>query len=136
MKIDREYLKGLLEAFEASDNPTTNIQELQLKGFRAQEANFIFHLQILADQGLVEQENGPGLGYKKGADGFVSWSVVPLRLTAQGHDFIEALRNSEVWDAIKKEFKDASLGTLLRVSKDLLEGYTKKKVMGLLYGDS
>lgn len=90
----------------------------------------------MADQGLVEQENGLGLGYKKGADGHFSWSVVPLRLTAQGHDFIEALRNSEVWDIIKKEFKDASLGTLLRVSKDLLEGYTKKKVIGLLNGEA
>jgi hypothetical protein len=25
------------------------------------------------------------LGYTKGADGSVAWSVVPLRLTAQGH---------------------------------------------------
>lgn len=135
MKIDREYLKGLLEAFESSDNPTTDIRELQLKGFSTQESNFLFHLQILGDQGLVQRENGGGLGYTKGADGFVSWSVVPLRLTSQGHDFIEALRNSEVWVTIKKEFKDASLGTLLHISKELLEGYTKKKVISLLSGE-
>ncbi|MDM5131848.1 DUF2513 domain-containing protein [Aeromonas piscicola] len=132
MKIEHEYLKGLLEAFEASDAPTTDIKELEQAGFSYQEEKFIFHLSILADQNLVERECGHGLGYQKGIDGYISWSVVPLRLTATGHEFLEALRNSKIWDTIKSEFKDASIGTLWRVSKDLLEGYTKKKVTSLL----
>jgi len=132
MKIDQDYLKGLLEAFEAAVKPTTNIQELQQQGFNYEDDKFIFHLHILADQALVEQEHGSGLGYTKGADGFVSWSVVPLRLTANGYDFIEALRNSKVWETIKSEFKEASIGTLLKVSKELLEGYTKKKIIALI----
>lgn len=134
MKVDHEYLKSLLEAFEASDGPTTDIGELERKGFNPKEANFIFHLQILADQNLIQRENGSGLGYVRGGDGYVAWSVVPLRLTALGHDFIAALRSREVWETIKSQFKDASLGTLLRVSRDLLEGYTKKKVLELLNG--
>ena len=32
MKIDHEYLKGLLEAFEASEEPHTDIKQLQLAG--------------------------------------------------------------------------------------------------------
>ncbi|MHA7000162.1 DUF2513 domain-containing protein [Aeromonas schubertii] len=135
MKIDNEYLKGLLEAFEASDTPTTDIEELKKAGFSYQEDKFIFHLSILADQNLVQCEQGYGLGYQKGVDGYVSWAVVPLRLTAFGHEFLEALRNSQVWDTIKSEFKDASIGTLWRVSKELLEGYTKKKVTSLLGAD-
>lgn len=132
MKIDHDYLKELLEAFEASDSPTTDIQKLEQQGFDRRENRFLFHLQILADQHLVERERGCGLGYKKGADGYMSWSIVPLRLTANGHEFLEAIRNSEVWGTIKSDFKDASVGTLWRVSKDLLEGYTKKKVTSLL----
>lgn len=132
MKIDQDYLKGLLEAFEASDNPTTDIEELEQAGFGYQEDKFIFHLSILADQNLVQREQGYGLGYRKGTNGYISWSVVPLRLTAAGHEFLEALRNSEVWNTIKSDFKDASIGTLWRVSKELLEGYTKKKVISLL----
>lgn len=132
MKINQEYLKGLLEAFEASESPTTTIQKLREHGFDCQDDDFIFHLQILNDQHLVEGENGAGLGYKKGADGYICWSVVPLRLTAQGHDFIEALRNSEVWNTIKSEFKEASIGTLWKISKDLLKGYTEKKIKALI----
>jgi hypothetical protein len=65
----------------------------------------------------------------------MSWAAIPLRLTAQGHQFIEALRNKEVWATLKRDFKDASVNTLWDVSKKLLEGYTKKKIEALLNGD-
>jgi hypothetical protein len=133
MKIDMEYLKGLLEAFQLSEKPTTDIEELKGRGFDYDDDKFIFHLQILADRNLVEQEDGDGgLGYFKSIDGFVSWSVLPLRLTASGHDFIEALANKEVWQKVKTEFKGASISTLITVSKKLLEGYLSKKVEEIL----
>jgi hypothetical protein len=132
MKINQEYLKGLLEAFQLAEKPTTDIKELKAHGYSYEDPEFIFHLQILADQNFVVRENGSGLGFTKSADGIPFWSVVPLRLTAYGHEFIEALKNSEVWDTIKSEFSEASIGTLWRVSKELLEAYTKKKITSLL----
>jgi Hypothetical protein (DUF2513) len=134
MKIDQDYLKGLLEAFENAEKPTTDIEELQLLGFNYEDDKFIFHLQILADRMLVEGEgdNKNFLGYVKGNDGYTSWGAIPLRLTANGHDFIEALRNKEVWETIKSEFKDASIGTLIKVSKELFEGYAKNKIAALM----
>ena len=135
MKIDHEYLKGLLEAFESSEEPITDIYKLEEKGFSFKEDIFIFHLQILSDKNLVQREKGIDLGFNRNSDGTVSWSVVSLRLTADGHDFIEAIRNNEVWDSIKSEFKDASLGTLIRVSKQLIESYTKKKITSILASD-
>jgi Hypothetical protein (DUF2513) len=134
MKIDQDYLKGLLEAFENAEEPTTDIDELLRLGFNYEDDKFIFHLQILADRMLVEGEgdNKNFLGYEKGIDGYTSWGAIPLRLTANGHDFIEALRNKEVWETIKSEFKDASIGTLIKVSKELLERYAKKKIAALM----
>jgi len=132
VKIEQIYLKDLLEAFESAKGSMTNIQELNDKGFNCQEEIFIFHLRILADQKFVEGEKGVGLGYSIGANSNVSWSVVPLRLTAEGHEFIEALQNREVWNTIKSDFKDASISTLWDVSKELLEGYTKKKIEALI----
>lgn len=73
MKIDHEYLKGLLEPFEASDTPTTDINELGRAGFSHQEDKFIFHLSIPADRNLVQGEQGDDLGYRRGVDGYVSW---------------------------------------------------------------
>lgn len=132
MKINQEYIKGLLEVFESADTPTVDIQNLKDHGFDYNENDFIFHLQILADQNLVKPEQGHSLGYEKGADGGVVWSIIPLRLTAQGHEFLEALRNAHVWETLKSEFKDASISTIVRVSKELLENYTKQKITSLL----
>lgn len=129
MKIDQDYLKGLLEAFQAAEYPTTDINELKSLGFDYGEKRFIFHLQILSDMHLIESEDiRNGLGMKKGAAGLVCWSAVPLRLTVQGHSFIEALQNEDVWSSLKSGFKDASIETLVSASKSLLEGFVKKKI--------
>lgn len=93
---------------------------------------FIFHLQILEDQHFIEGQDKGGLGYSITPYGKTSWSVIPLRLTAQGHEFIESIQNKEIWNTIKSDFKGASLNTLWSVSKQLLESYTKKKVESLI----
>jgi hypothetical protein len=129
VRIDQDYLKKLLEACQASENPTFDIEDLEAAGLDYNDKQFEFHMMILTDQGFIEQDDGaPGFGLTKGLDGYLSWSVLPLRLTASGHQFIEALSNKEVWAAIKRGFKDASIATLKSVSLKLLDGYAKKKI--------
>ncbi|HHJ0103618.1 TPA: DUF2513 domain-containing protein [Yersinia enterocolitica] len=129
MKIDHDYLKGLLEAFEASEEPHTDIIELQGCGFDYEEDKFIFHMRLLEDRGLITRTDGdPGFGVAESLDGMAIWSVMPLRLTSNGHDFIDALRNQEVWATLKSGFKDASMGTLVTVSKELLNRVLQKQL--------
>ncbi|HEY2034436.1 MAG TPA: DUF2513 domain-containing protein [Rhizomicrobium sp.] len=133
MKIDQEYLKNLLEACQASEKPTFDIEDLKAAGFDYNDKQFEFHMAILTDQGFIAQDDGDsGFGLTKSLDGFLSWSVLPLRLTASGHQFVEALSNEEVWAAIKRGFKDASITTLKTVSLKLLDAYAKKKIDDLL----
>jgi len=133
MKIDHDYLKKLLEACQASENPTFTIEDLKAAGLDYNDHQFEFHMKILDDQHLIEQDDGEsGFGLFKSLDGSRSWAVLPLRLTASGHQFIEALANKEVWEAIKHGFKDASIETLKKVSLTLSEGYTKKKINQIL----
>jgi hypothetical protein len=133
MKIDQEYMKRLLAACQASERPTFDIEDLQTAGFDYNDPRFEFHMKILNEQGFIEQDDGdPGFGLIKGIDGYRSWSVLPLRLTASGHQLIEALSNKEVWATIKTGFKDASLTTLKTVAMRLLEAYTAKKINQLL----
>lgn len=129
MKIDHDYLKGLLEAFEASNKPQTDIKDLEGHGFDYHKDIFVFHMRLLEDRGLIARSDGePGFGTVGTLDGQCHWVVIPLRLTASGHDFIEALRNKEVWSALKSGFKDVSIGTLVTVSKELLNRALKKKL--------
>ncbi|HXU93296.1 MAG TPA: DUF2513 domain-containing protein [Gallionella sp.] len=134
MKIDQEYLKQLLEAFESADRPFIDLNDIEKAGLTENEHAFVFHMQILDDKNLIQQANGdPGFGLQHGVGGDeYYWSVIPLRLTADGHEFLEALRNEEVWSQLKANFKDASIDTLWGVSRQLLEGYAKKKVRELL----
>ena len=136
MKLDIDYLKGLLEAIEATPDPIFTIRTPELAGFRHNEPRFVFHMGLLHDKGLVSRENGqPGIGLLRGADLSTSWSVVPLRLTAQGHDFLHALRNKEVWTTIKKDFKEGSITAIVDTAKKLVEAYSTKKIETLLKGE-
>ncbi len=135
MKIDQDYLKGLLEAFEASETPITDIMKLEELGFDYEEHKFVFHMRLLDDKNLISQSDGTsGFGAVESMDGEVHWAVVPLRLTAGGHDFLDALRNKEVWATVKTGFKDASIGTLVSVSKKLLDRALQKQ-LNKYFGD-
>jgi len=95
-----------------------SIHWLEDAGVDYRDKQFAFHMSLFRDKGLIERDDGgAGFGLVRSLDGHESWADVPLRLTAQGHDFLEAVRNKEVWAAIKKDFKEASFGTLLEVSK-------------------
>lgn len=86
-------------------------------------------MRLLEDRGLIVRRDGEaGFGVTQYLDGTACWSVIPLRLTAQGHDFLDALRNQEVWSTLKTSFKDASMGTLMTVSKELLTRALNKKL--------
>lgn len=128
MKIDQDYLKGLLGAFESAVNPTTDIKELSAAGFPYQTDEFVFHMRLLEDRGLIEGLGSvSGFGYTQTRATY-SWIIIPLRLTAEGHDFIDALKQREVWQTIKTDFKDASLSTMISAARSLAEGFAKKKV--------
>lgn len=131
MKIDQQYLKNLLIAFEDNPATETNIHELKVLGFDYHEPKFLFHMRLLDDQRLIARvDDRPGFGYYNSSDrpGF---ATVPLRLTSEGHAFIEALRQKEVWNSVKENFKDASVSTLVDVAKQLAQGYAKQKIKSL-----
>lgn len=133
MKIDQQYLKNLLIAFEDTEGPDTLLEELESAGYNRDEPNFVFHMRLLYDNGLIvrtDGEQGFGHQYRSyiGRGHSYMWIPVPLRLTARGHDFIADLRQKEVWQTIKTNFKDEGISTLIELSKSLAIGFAKKKV--------
>ena len=133
MKLDQQYLKDLLIAFEKTHGPDTMLSELEDNGFNRYDQNFIFHMRLLCDYELIVRVDGkPGFGHimsnELGEGVGYSWIEVPLRLTARGHDFIADLRQKEVWQTIKTNFKDEGISTLISVSKTKAKGFARKKI--------
>jgi hypothetical protein len=117
MKPDPEYLKQLLAAFQDAPSPTTDLTELQAAGPSIDDPKFEFHMMLLRDGGFVESElSTGGIGLSKSADGHIQWSVIPLRLTASGHEFAEAMQNNKVMTTLKDKFVGASIGTMRDVA--------------------
>ena len=117
MKPDADYLRRLLTAFQNAPNPTTDIGELEGAGLSLDDPKFEFHMMLLQDGGFVESESGmAGIGLSKGADGAIQWSVIPLRLTAAGHEFAEAMGSSKVLQTLKKNFIGASISMMRDVA--------------------
>jgi len=133
MQIDYDYLKNLLEAFAGAPRPTTDIEELKERGLDYETDQFLFHMEILADQDFIRQPDGDsGFGVFRSIDGHTSWSVLPLRLTADGHRFLDGLRDERAMAVIKKDFKHASIDTAKTIFKTVLEESVKGAVRAFI----
>lgn len=129
MKPDVEYLKQLLTAFRDAPSPTTDITELEGAGLSLDDPKFEFHMMLLRDGDFVESEsNAGGIGLSKGADGSIQWSVIPLRLTASGHEFAEAIGNSRALQTLKKSFVGASISTMRDVAVTIIKAEIAKHI--------
>jgi hypothetical protein len=122
MQIDYDYLRQLLEAMAAAERPWTDIHELKERGIHYEADQFLFHMEILCDKGLIRQMDGSSdLGMRLSLDRIPSWGAVPLRLTAEGHDFLDGMRNKEVMVVVRRDFKTAGIDTVKAVFRVVLE---------------
>ncbi len=123
MKRDMDLVRKILLAVEADERPDS------ISGYDSEAIKYNQALAIEA--GLVE---GRVLNDNSNATQVPS-AVYIKKLTWQGHEFIDLMKKSEVWETIQREFKEASFATILKVGRDLAEGWAKKRVNQLLADD-
>ena len=128
MKIDQEYLREILNTFIESPRSFIWVEAITNKGIETDD-KFLFHIQILEDQHLIEcLDKKSDIGYEITLGGNFEWKSRPLRLTASGHEFTEAINRPEIWEILKDEFRDASLSTLKSTATTLLIAFAKKQI--------
>jgi hypothetical protein len=74
---------------------------------------------------MARRDGDPGFGLYVGMDGHISWGAIPLRLTAQGHEFLAALSNAEIWQKTKAEAQRFGGGLTPDLLKALAKGFLK-----------
>lgn len=76
---------------------------------------FLGHMFILSDNNCLDCHD-KNLGVRRGLSGECNYSVQYFRLTAQGYQFLDVLKN----DTIFSKIKDFSVSTAIEVGKAAL----------------
>jgi len=119
----------LLTAFRDAPSPTTDIREIEDAAIDYNEPKFEFHMHLLMDQGYIESDSrSGGFGLDKSADGCAQWSVIPLRLTAAGHEFAEAINDTKAFETVRKDFVGASISTIKEVVVAVAKAEISKRI--------
>ncbi|MCY3767963.1 MAG: DUF2513 domain-containing protein [Gammaproteobacteria bacterium] len=104
MKRDHDYLRDLLFEIE---NQEDNLLIMDLSSERKRW----HHVELLCDCGYMTQISDTG-----------------FRLTSQGHDFIDSIRDEGIWSNTKAMVAETGGNATLEIIKNLASGFLKKKI--------
>lgn len=68
----------------------------EMRAYRTADERLFGHLELLLNAGYTQ-----GYSIIRGADGYISFGAFTPRLTMAGHDLLDTMRSSKVWDWIK-----------------------------------
>ena len=85
MKRDMDLILEILRSQE---------EERKIDGSYSEDA-VVYHAQLLSDAGLIEAE------FLKGIGGTARGAAI-IRLTWEGHEFLDATRDQSIWEKTKK----------------------------------
>ena len=109
MKRDDEIIRRMLFEFESSEDFI--IFDSVTDGSTDEERKKFYHLQLMKDSGFVTH-----LGQHT------------ARLTSEGHDFLEAIRDEGIWKQTKSAISETGGSVTLEIFKTLATGFLKKKI--------
>lgn len=119
MKLDKDLVREILLAIEDNGADPRGWMDLEIPDHSSREVSY--HVHLLDEAGLVEAIDLSHMG----RDGY-EWK--PKRLTYQGHEFLDTVRDSEVWRLTKETAKQAGVGGL-KALFEIGKAYTKQKLI-------
>lgn len=120
MKRDMDLLRLLLLKLEALDEDGQNIyffdnsEEFGIDGFTWEQ--IVYHFDLAVEARMVDQ------GGRGAMEGFMF-----RRLTWSGHDFVDAVRDDDIWKKTRQGATAAG-GFSVELLKDLAKGFIRKKI--------
>lgn len=108
MKLEKELVREILLAVEAHDE-ALGWMKLSVEGWSPKDVSY--HVMLLDEAGLLS-------GIKLGGLNHFEWQ--PKRLTYAGHEFLDTVRDPEIWRRTKDGAEKAGvagLGMLVELGK-------------------
>ncbi|ONA16682.1 DUF2513 domain-containing protein [Burkholderia pseudomallei] len=131
MRRDLDLIRELLLKLEALPVPSAGLQVIdgseatvQVDGYTAEQIDY--HLLLLEQAGFIHAGGldfgmrfGPGIGFQS--------------LTWAGHDFLDSVRSSDVWDRAKQAASAAG-GFTVELLMFAAKSYLQTRIKGLIGG--
>jgi len=118
LKRDMDLVRDLLLQIEEFDQGLGGDVEIEA-GDRAPQV-IAEHLRLLLEARLIDGDVVPD-------DQYAFDHIVPTRLTWAGHDFLDTVRDPEIWKKTKEGALSAK-GFTLDLLQDLAKGFIKKQI--------
>ncbi|MBN9094633.1 MULTISPECIES: DUF2513 domain-containing protein [Pandoraea] len=100
IEAGNDALADIPDAPKWTDDLTWESYDALARERRKIEERIAGHLELLIDSGYVD-----GLHVLRGADNHFSFACSAPRLTMSGHDLLDTMRSSSIWDSIKSNAK-------------------------------
>ena len=113
MKLDKDLVREILLALEADDGDPREFKDIELPGRTPEQ--IAYTVCILAEGGLIEATDLSTM------DG---WDCRAQRLTYAGHEYVDTIRDREVWRKTKEIANKAgafSLQMLIETGKTVVK---------------
>jgi DNA-binding transcriptional ArsR family regulator len=119
MKRDIDLARQILLAIEENPDADGNgCVDVQVKGH--DERNISYHIMLLSEAGLVEARDASD------SEG-LCWMA--MRLTHDGHEFLDTSREEGIWQKAKKAVAEKAGGVSLDVIKALLVKWSTDQIL-------
>jgi hypothetical protein len=116
MKRDMDLIRQILLRIEEKPYDM-GFFDVEVEGHT--ESDISYHVMLLAQAGYIQAQN-------LSTGGGPSWK--PISLTWQGHEFLEAAKNTNIWNKAKSLLKDKTGGVVFEILKQLLIEMAKAQV--------
>ncbi len=130
MRIDYDYIGKVLNIFLESSSATVDWNSFKTLRLHESDEKFIFHIEIMVDKNLVVGVNkNKSIGIQKNSSNYTV-SIVPWRLTSEGHDFANAITKPDILSIVKDKFKTEGFSIVINMAKQIAIKKTEK-ILGL-----
>ena len=132
MKIDYDYMIKIFNVFLEAETPTVDWQAFEdLRDGKLYDNKFIFHIRLLSETHLISDEQGDSslksLGVIPTLTDYVI-SIIPWRLTSEGHSFSSGITKPDILTTIKEKFKNEGFSVVMDVVKQLVQKEVEKRL--------
>jgi hypothetical protein len=117
MRLDKDLVREILLAVEANDDNPIGWITLEIEGHSS--VHLSYHVQLLHEAGYLEAQDLT-------TNDRYEWQ--PRRLTFQGHEFLDTVRDSETWRRTKTTAKDLGIGGV-KFLFEIARAYGKQKLI-------